>query len=203
MKTLLAITVAVIMGNVFADTSPVSSSTGSRHMFEFSTDSELLSVLSLSKSKTRGQDSSNNTNFNLTLNYAYSLPSMPKLQLAGRMHYIKQDAVAGRGDAEDYGAQIGAILNHSEDLQNSCYASLYLGYGWANTYGAGASSQRRDELLTSTLAVGHRFALERFGIKHLTYSPEVALRNQNSTTGGSIEYLQDIQFRILQFSVFF
>lgn len=206
MKLLLVFALTATVGSVNAQDgkSPMDSSSGSRHMFEFGSDSSLLSVLSFSKSKTKGQDTSNNTNFNLDLNYAYSLPSMPRLQVGGRINYDKQDAIAGRGDGEDYGLAVGAIMNHKEDLRNSAYLAFYFGYGWAHTYGGlVGNTKRRDEILTSTLSLGKRMSLEKFGINHLTYSPEVALQNVNSTTGGSIEYRQDIQFRLLQFSIFF
>lgn len=169
-------------------------------MFEFNADSVLQGILSFEKSKTRGSSADNDTQLDLTLNYAYSLPTMPRLQLGGRMNYTK-GTEAGRGDLEDYGAEVGAILNHSADLRNSFYASLYLGLGWANTYG-GANSGT-DEILTSTVAVGKRFGMEAWGINHLTYTPEIALENINSTTGSALEYSQNIQLRFLQFSVFF
>ncbi len=176
------------------------SSSGSRHMFEFNADSVLKGILSFDKSKTRGSEADNDTQLDISLNYAYSLPTMPMLQLGGRLNYDK-GTMAGRGDLEDYSAEVGAILNLSADLRNALYASLYLGLGWANTYG-GANSGT-DEILTSTLAVGKRFGMDAWGIKHLTYTPELALENINSTTGSSLEYSQNLQFRFLQFSVFF
>lgn len=203
MKTILAaVATALLMSSAFAQegSSPMASSSGSRHMFEFNADSVLQGILSFEKSKTRGSSADNDTQLDLTLNYAYSLPTMPRLQLGGRMNYTK-GTEAGRGDLEDYGAEVGAILNHSADLRNSFYASLYLGLGWANTYG-GANSGT-DEILTSTVAVGKRFGMEAWGINHLTYTPEIALENINSTTGSALEYSQNIQLRFLQFSVFF
>lgn len=177
------------------------SATGSGHMFEFNADSIIQGVLSFDKSKTRGSAADNDTTLNTDLNYAYSLENMPRIQLGGRVSYFK-GAVAGRGDAEDYGVQVGIIGNHTNDLQNSYYASLYLGMDWANSYGSSTSS-RRDEVLLSTIALGKRFSLQEMGIKHLTYTPEIALQNKSSTTGSSLEYSQNIQLRFLQFSVFF
>ncbi|MCM2350726.1 MAG: hypothetical protein NDI69_11955 [Bacteriovoracaceae bacterium] len=202
MKTILALAAALVMGTTaYAQESPLDSSTGSRHMFEFSADSVLQGILSFDKSKTRGADADNDTQLDLDINYAYSLITMPRLQLGGRVTYNK-GTQAGRGDLEDYGLEVGAIVNAMADLENSAYASLYLGMGWANTYGNNDFG-RKDEVLTSTLAVGKRFSMDMWGIKHLTYTPEIALENINSTTSSNLEYSQNIQFRFLQFAVFF
>jgi hypothetical protein len=195
MKTILAFATALVIS-----TSAYAQHGGTRHMFEFNADSILQGVLSFEKSKTRGNKSDNDTQLDLKLNYAYSIPTMPRLQVGGRLNYVK-GTEAGRGDLEDYGAQVGAIVNMWSDLRNSPYASLYVGLDWANTYGGTAG--RKDEVLRSTLAVGKRYSLERWGISSLTYTPEVALENINSTTGSNVEYVQNIQFRFLQFSVFF
>lgn len=197
MKTIFALVAAVMVGSAYAQ----NTSSGNTHMIEFNADSVLQGILSFDKSKTRGASADNDTQLDLTLNYAYSLPMMPRLQLGGRVNYEK-GTEAGRGDLEDYGLEVGAIINHSADLRNALYASLYLGYGWANTYG-NAAAGRKDEVMSSTLAVGKRFGLDRWGISHLTYTPEIALENVNSTTGSALEYSQNIQFRFLQFAVFF
>jgi hypothetical protein len=42
-----------------------------------------------------------------------------------------------------------------------------------------------------------------FGVKHISYTPEVALQTINSTTNDSLDYSQSLEFRFLQFSVFF
>lgn len=192
MKTIFALATALFVGSAFAQTT---------HMFEFNADSVLKGVLSFDKSKTRGSSADNDTQLGLNLNYAYSIPTMPRLQIGGRANYEKGTA-GGRGDFEDYSMQVGAIVNMWEDLRDSPYASLYVGYGWDNTYGSAAAG-RKDEVMTTTLAVGKRFSLDRWNIKHLTYTPEIALQNLNSTTGSALEYSQNIQFRFLQFSVFF
>lgn len=191
MKTIIALATALLMGSAFAQSNT--------HMFEFNADSVLNGVISFDKTKTKGAPADNDTQLDLDLNYAYALASMPRLQLGSRLAYGKGTA-SGRGDFEDYGLQVGAIINHIPDLQNALYASLYIGMNWANTYTGGNS---HDENWVTTVAVGKRYAMDRFGIKHLTYSPEVALQNMNSTTGSTVEYSQNIQFRFLQFSVFF
>ena len=202
MKTILALATALIMGTAVAQegSSPLDSSTGSRHMFEFNADSILQGVLSFNKVKNNGQKADNDTALNLKLNYAYSLPQMPRIQVGTRFMYEKGN-VTGQGDAENYGLALGAIYNHSADLRNSIYLSLYAGLGWYNTYGAGLND---DEVLTTTLALGKRFSLESWGINHLTYTPEIAIQSENSTTSANgVEYAQDLQLRFLQFSVFF
>lgn len=173
-------------------------------MFEFNADSVLGGLVSLDKSKSRGQSADNDVQFNFNLNYAYSLPAMPELQLGGRVNYNK-GTEGGRGDFEDYGLEVGAIYNFNPgmnalDLMNSTYVSLYLGYGWNNNY---TSPRSKDEVRSATVAVGRRFALTPIGLNNVVWSPEIALENLNSTTGGQLEYSQSIQFRVLQFSVFF
>jgi hypothetical protein len=51
--------------------------------------------------------------------------------------------------------------------------------------------------------VGKRFPLDRWGIKHVTWTPELAFKFINSTTDESIDYSQSAQLRLLQFSVLF
>ncbi len=200
MKTILALAAALMMGTSAYAQDSFGSASGTQHMFEFNADSVLQGVFSFDKSKTKGSSADNDTQLDLNLNYAYSIPTMPRLQVGGRVNYEKNTA-GGRGDLEDYGLEVGAIVNWMADLANSPYASLYLGVNWANTYGV--SEGRKDEVLTGTVAVGKRFSMETLGIKHLTYSPEIALENLNSTTGSNLEYSQNIQLRFLQFSVFF
>ena len=198
MKTIIALgTALLLMGSAFAQDG-MGSGAGYKHMFEFNADSVLGGLFSFDKSKTPGKDADNDTELKLDLNYAYSLPTMPRLQLGGRVNYLKD--TNSSGDIENYGLQVGAIWNHSADLQNSLYASLYLGMLWNKEYGGGGGN---DEVRVSTIAVGKRFSMDRWGIKHLTYTPEIALQNRNSTTGGDFEYNQSLQFRFLQFSVFF
>jgi hypothetical protein len=81
------------------------------------------------------------------------------------------------------------------------YASLYLGMLWNREYGPGVGEN--DEVLYSTLALGRRYSMEKWGVKHLTYTPEIAFQNRNSTNGGDFSYTQSLEFRFLQFSVFF
>lgn len=198
MKTIFALATALIVGSAFAQPQDP------KHMFEFNADSVLQGVFSVDRSNSRGQKPDNDTQLKLNLNYAYSLPMMRNLQLGSRINYWK-GTEGGRGDFEDYGLQVGAIWNFSTnmqevDLMESAYISLYLGLEWANNYTSGL---RKDELLSSTLALGKRFKLNRWGLNHLVYTPEIALQSLNSTTGGQLEYSQNVQFRFLQFSVFF
>lgn len=205
MKTIFALATALFVGSAFAQ-----QPNNPKHMFEFNADSVLQGIFSFDKSKTRGR-SDNDTQLDLNLNYAYALPNIPQLQLGSRVNYNK-GTEGGRGDFEDYGFEVGAIYNFSPnmsevDLMNSLYASLYLGLEWQNNYGGSGSTSfdpgRKDEVLSSTIAVGKRYDLSRWGVNHLVYTPEIALENLNSTTGSTLEYSQNIQFRFLQFAVFF
>jgi hypothetical protein len=204
MKTILALAAALAMGTAYAQTgsSPLDSSTGTRHMFEFNADSVLKGVFSLDKSKTPGTSADNDSELDLRLNYAYQLPMIPRIQVGGRLNYLKDTNTSG--DIENWGFQVGGIYNHSNDLRNSVYASLYVGMNWNKEYGSATrGGNYDDEVLISTIALGKRYSMEGWGIKHLTYTPEIALQNRNSTTGGDFEYNQSLQFRFLQFSVFF
>ena len=203
MKALLILATVLTMGNFsYAQTmgiSPLKSSTGTKHMFDFTADSVLRGVLSFGKSKLPGEDSDTDIQMDVRLNYAYQLDSMPQLQLGTRLDYLKDTASAG--DIENWGIQIGGIWNQSTDLLNSMYASLYLGMLWNREYGPGAGEN--DEVLYSTLALGRRYSMEKWGVKHLTYTPEIAFQNRNSTNGGDFSYTQSLELRFLQFSVFF
>lgn len=203
MKTIYALVVALFASSAIAQ------SANPKHMFEFNADSVLRGLISFDKSKTPGSSADNDTQLDLNLNYAYALSMFPNLQLGSRIKYQKGTDV-GRGDFEDYGLEVGGIWNFATsmetlDLANSAYVSLYLGLGWANNYGNDSSINvaRKDEVLSSTVALGKRFGLTRWGLNHVVYSPEIALENTNSTTGSALEYSQNIQFRFLQFSVFF
>lgn len=174
------------------------------HMINFQVDDLFLGSLNFDSSKSRGQDSDTDTQLNLDLNYAYALPTLRNLQVGAKVNYEK-GTEGGRGDFEDYGADIGAIWNFQFggkqlDLKNSLYASLFVGYGWDNNYTGGNDD---DEVFRTTGAIGKRFSLERWGIDYLTYTPEVALQSINSKTGGQLEYSQSLQLRFLQFSVLF
>jgi hypothetical protein len=205
MKKILGLTAAALFASsAYAQVGmpavePLTSASGTTHMFEFNADSILQGVFSIDKSKEKGSDADNDSQLDLLLNYAYQLPGAPRFQLGGRFNYEK-GTEAGRGDSEDYGFEVGGIINHSEDLMNSAYASLYLGLGWANSYGG---PNIEDEFTSTTLAVGKRFNMEAWGLKHLTYSPEVAFENLNFSSSESNDYSQSLQFRFLQFSVFF
>lgn len=231
MKTIIALATVVLMGSAYAQSGYDSTSSdygsnygsdsswgtgsaaddsvgmgtghsdsgGNRHMFEFNADSSLFGMLSFNRSKARGTSTDNNTELNLDLNYAYSLPMIPRLQLGGRGLYVKD--VSAAGDVENWGLQIGAIYNLSDDLQNAFYGSIYGGMLWNHEYGRTGAGD--DEVTVATLAVGKRFDLDRWGINHVTYTPEIALQTKNSLTRRSFDYTQDLQFRFLQFSVFF
>jgi len=169
---------------------------GRRHMFEFNVDSPLKAAISFEKNKVKGSDSDNETNAALSLNYAYGIHRL--VQAGMRLNYFS--GVSGGQDLENMDFSIGAILNSEEDFTRSMFAALYVGAGWAQQFGAGST---RDDLRFTTLSAGKRIPLERFGLEHVTWTPEIALKTLNSTTNASLDYSQSLEFRILQFSVFF
>lgn len=169
---------------------------GMRHMFEFNVDSVESAALSFDKIKTKGQDADNGTNIDLDLNYAYGVH--PNLQVGTRFEFFS--GVKGSEDAENLSLSVGGIFNTNPDFTRSPFVSLYVGAGWAQQFGNDSS---RDDLRFATLSIGKRFPLEHLGLKHVVFSPEVSAKFVNSTTDESLDYSQSIQFKLLQFSVFF
>lgn len=188
---------ALAVGTLLTTASATADET--RHMIGFDAQSILNSAISLTKTKNGGQNVDDRTRFRLTANYAYSLMSMPRLQLAGRINY---DAQTRNRDTEDYGFQIGAYLNHSDDLMNSAYIGGFVGMQWNNQYSGSAT---HDENRLGSIMLGKRFDLKRWGVHHLTYTPEVAYVSQTATNASSagVQWTQAIEFRVLQFAVFF
>jgi len=177
-----------------------------RHMIDFRADSLIQTTLSFDKSKIKGSAADNDTQLDLNLNYAYSLPAQPRLQLGSKLNYNK-GTQPGFGDFENYGLDVGAILNFSAwnnidtvDLMNSAYLSFFIGMGWSNEYSG--LQDRKNEFLSSVLALGKRWDLTRWKVGQLTYSPEIALENKSSTMGKALEYSQSLRFKALQFSFF-
>lgn len=168
---------------------------GVQHMFEFNIDSILAGAVSFDKSKVKGTSSDNDTKANLSLNYAYGVA--PLLQVASRFNYFS--GISGGSDIENFDLSLGGILNNKEDFTTAGYVSLYVGAGWTQNFGAST----RDDLRFASVALGKRFPLEVMGIKHVTYTPEVAVKMANSTNDSGLDYSQSLEFRFLQFSVFF
>lgn len=212
MKTILALTTALALGTAYAQTpqknSPNSTNDyfkiapqqqqaaeGQRHMVEFNGDFIPTFIYSLERSKTKGSEADNESGANLKFNYAYTLH--PNLQVGGKLSYF--NGVSGNTDQEEMTLSAAAWFNtKAGDLQNSPYISVALGTGWAQTYG---SNGGRDDLWLASIAFGKRFALDNLGIKHVSYTPEIAFVNENSTTNSNFDYRQATEFRLLQFSV--
>jgi hypothetical protein len=221
MKTFIALATVLLMGSASAqssfDSTPSDydstdsywgsgSGTGEgagggsdENMIESNVESLVRGAYSFDKSKTRGKSADNDSQLDLVLNYARKFGD--KWQGGVRLNYKKDTASAG--DTENYGFQVGAYYNFSENLMQSMYLSLFTGLEWNNFYGSGIAN---DEVWKTTLAFGKRFELARWDIAHLVYSPEIALVTANSTTGSkgsNLEYTQSVQLRFLQFSLFF
>lgn len=193
MKKYLVLSTALLLaGSAWAEE-------GDNNMLEFDAESVILGKWSFDKAKTPGQDPDNDSELSLNLNYARKLMRWPTLQVGGNLNYLKD--TDDSGDVENYGFMVGVIYNFRETLKTSPYVSFYTGLNWNHQYGGTSSGD--DEVLTSVLALGKRVTLEPWGMKHLTYSPEIALRSANSTTGGNLEYAQSLELRFLQFAVFF
>ena len=169
---------------------------GVRHMLEFSPEAMEAAVLSFDRIKSKGSDADSGTNLNFDVNYAYGVSQY--LQAAARFHYLS--GLSGADPSEELTIQLGAIMNLTSDFTQAAYVSLFVGAGFDQQFGNNGS---RDDLRLGTIAVGKRFPLTMFGVKHITYSPEVALQTVNSTTNDSLDYSQSLEFRFLQFSVFF
>jgi hypothetical protein len=195
-KTILAIATVLLMGTAYAQTEDQA---GDENMIESNVESLVRGSFNFDKSKTRGKDADNDTQLDLVLNYARKFAK--QWQWGARVNYKKDTAAAG--DEEKYGFQVGLFYNFSENLQESFYVSLFTGLDWDKFYSGGIAN---DEIWKTTLAVGKRFALARWKVAHLVYSPEIALQTANSTTGSkgsNLEYSHNVQFRFLQFSLFF
>lgn len=178
-----------------SSSTPVANS-GVRHMLEFSPEAMQAAVLSFDRIKSKGSDADSGTNLNFDVNYAYGVTQY--LQAGARFHYLS--GLSGANPTEGMSLQLGAIMNFMTDFAQAPYVSLYLGAGFDQQFGNNGS---RDDLRLATLAVGKRVPLTMFGIKHISYTPEMALKTVNSTTNDSLDYSQSLEFRFLQFSVFF
>lgn len=169
---------------------------GSRHMFEFNIDSAMAAAISYDKIKTKGSSADNETNYDLNLNYFFGVH--PNLQVGARFDYFK--GLGAVEDIETLTLDVGGYWNFDEDFSSAIFLGAFVGAGWAQQFGNDAS---RDDLRQATVSAGKRFPLDRWGIKHVTWTPEVALKMINSTTDESIDYQQSLQLRLLQFSVLF
>lgn len=169
---------------------------GLRHMIEFTPETLHAAVLSFNRTKNAGQDADSGTDFNFQTNYAYGIHRY--LQVGFRFGYLS--GLSGAANTEELKLQVGGIVNFNQDFTQAVYASVWLGAGFIQDF---SSPGTRDDMRYGTLAVGKRIPLTMFGIKHVVYSPEVALQMANSTTDEKLDYSQSLQFRALQFSVFF
>lgn len=209
MKKILALVAALSIGSAYAQTSGTGgmggmmnvegqgqkAEQGQRHMIEFNTQALPSLVYSLTKDKAKGTSSNNDGDITLGFNYAYTIH--PNIQVGGRFNYMT--GINGNNDTEQMDLQAGGWFNtKAGDLQNSPYISALIGAGYAHTFGANGG---RDDLIMGTVALGKRFSLERFGVQHVTWTPEVAFTNVNSTADESFDYRQATEFRLVQFSV--
>ncbi len=168
---------------------------GQRRMVEFNAQSLPSALHAFQRSKTPGASGDDDSTTTVDLNYAYSIH--PNVQIGGRFNYFKGSS--GVTDVERAQIQAGAWFNSlAGDLANSPYISFHMGTGYSQTLGGNTT---RDDLWLGTLALGKRSGLRRWGIEHLSWTPEVAFTTVNSTNNSSFEYRQAVELRFLQFSV--
>lgn len=210
MKKIIGILLAFSVGSVFAaergstpsfggmldiEKQEAQTEQGQRHMIEFNANSVPSLVWAFTKDKSKGTSSDNDSDIDFDMNYAYTIH--PNFQLGGRFNYF--NGINGNNDTEQLGVQaVGWFNTKAGDLQNSPFLSLALGAGYAQTFGTNGG---RDDLITAGVSAGKRFGMERWGVKALTWTPEVALTTLNSTNNSSFDYQQALEFRVLQFSV--
>lgn len=209
MKKIIGMLLALSVGPVFAaagstpsmgglvdiEKQEASVQEGQKHMIEFNANSIPTLIWSFTKDKTKGTASENDSDIALDMNYAYTIH--PNFQVGGRLNYFT--GISGNNDQENLLLQaVGWFNTKAGDLQNSPFLSLAVGGGYAQTYGEAGT---RDDLLNAAITAGKRFGMDRWGVKHLTWTPEVALTSSNSTNNDSFDYRQALEFRFLQFSV--
>lgn len=189
MKMLIAvIALAASLSAVAAD---------QKHMVSVGTDNQTLGSLAWTSSKTRGSDSTETKNYNLSVNYAYAIAD--HFQLGTKLNYLNEKA---RSSNEQYALQVGGIWNMNTDFRKSLYASLYVGWDWGHQTRT-ANGNEMTENFNTTVAVGHRYPLSFLNLENVTFSPEIAYVTKNPTKSSSTEWTQGLEFRLLQFAVFF
>lgn len=210
MKTILALTASLAVGTAYAQTDSNWASDsgyfniadrqeqtqqGQKHMIEFNAQSMPSILYAIQKAKTRGTSSDNDSASTINFNYAYTIH--PNVQVGGRFNYF--NGIFANNDVERMDVQVGGWFNtKAGDLQNSPYISAHLGTGYAQTFGERGG---RDDLWIASAAIGKRFSMEGWGVKNVSWTPEIALVSVNSTNNSSFDYRQATEFRLLQFSV--
>jgi hypothetical protein len=168
-----------------------------KHMVQIGTDNTTIGNLSWQSEKTRGSNSEEQKAYYVFANYAMTLTD--HLQAGAKVELSK--FTFGDSASNTLGLQVGGIYNLNTDFRKSLYASLYVGWDWGHEVDDDFEDSR-TEAFSSTLAVGQRFPLT-FISENVTYSPEIAYVTTNPTKSSDTEWTQSLEFRILQFSVFF
>lgn len=168
-----------------------------KHMVQIGTDNTTIGNLSWESEKTRGSNSSESKAAYAFANYAMTVTSNLQAGVKGEIFNVSSDG----SSSDSFGLQVGGIYNLDTDLKKSLYASLYVGWEWGNQVDDTFEDERTEEF-SSTLAVGKRFPLS-FINENVTYSPEIAYVSKNPTKTSGTEWTQSLEFRIIQFSIFF
>lgn len=190
MKLLIVAIALVMSASAFAQ----------KHMVQVGTDNTTIGNLSWESSKTRGSNSTEDKSAYIFANYAMTLTD--HIQAGVKANYSKfKFGGSGNGSSEQYGIQVGGVYNLNSDLKNALYASLYLGWDWGRqTY-----QNQGTEVFNTSVAIGKRFPLS-FISENVTYSPEIAYVSKDHTKSEGqfgTQWSQAIEFRIVQFSIFF
>lgn len=203
MKTIYALVGALTVGSAFAQNpgwlniapQAQEAAEGQRHMIEFNGESVPKIIYSLERTKTKGTGGNNDSGSDISMNYAYTIH--PNVQIGGRFSFF--NGVFANNDVERLNVQVGGWFNtKAGDLQNSPYVAAFVGTGYAQTFG---SNGGRDDLWLGQISFGKRFSLESWGLKSVSWTPEVAFITENSTNNSNFDYRQATEFRLLQFSV--
>ena len=168
-----------------------------KHMVQFGTDNPTIGNLAWESEKTRGSDSEEYKSHYIFANYAMALTGHIQVGVKGSL----SGSSVGSDKSSEYGFQVGGIYNLNSDFKRSLYASVYVGWDWG--YENSKSSEiERTETFNTTVAVGKRYPLS-FISENVTYSPEIAFVSQNPSKSSQTEWNQSLEFRIVQFAVFF
>lgn len=170
----------------------------SKHMVSFGTSNQTLGSLAWNSEKSRGSDAEEDKSIFLMGNYAYSLND--HIQVGGNLNYTSFKF--STDNSESYGFQVGGYYNLNSDFRKSMYASVFAGWDWGYD-NSKFSDVSRTETFKTTVAVGHRYPLSFLNLENVTYSPEIAFVSNNSTKKSDTEWSQSLEFRLIQFAVFF
>lgn len=155
------------------------------------------------------------TNGNIALNYAYTL--RPRLQLglaisnfSSKREYKATNGQKGKVTHDHFNVGAFAILNFSDALADAWYLGFMATYfnEEDETTNKTVLNYLEDDKSGETfeLSFGKRFSLERYGISHITYSPNLSVYVQRARKDYEDDGLQDmmgVNLELVKFDVLF